>query len=77
MRDDDDLVYILKAMKTTLKQNVTGINMRPGLKRSEAEDLLDYDMLLSWLCKYSFVRLFCHVSAAISYISSPRLTLYL
>lgn len=38
MRDDGDLVYILKAMKTTLKQNVTGINMQPGLKKSEAED---------------------------------------
>jgi hypothetical protein len=38
--DDDDLVCILKAMKTTLKQNVTGINMRRGLKKSEAEDLV-------------------------------------
>jgi len=27
-------------MKTTLKQNVTGINMLPGLRKSEAEDLV-------------------------------------
>jgi hypothetical protein len=38
--DGDDLECILKAMKITLKQNVTGINMRPGLKKSEAEDLV-------------------------------------
>jgi hypothetical protein len=29
--DGDGLVCILKAMKTILRQNVTGINMRPGL----------------------------------------------
>jgi hypothetical protein len=52
--DGDGLVCILKAMKITLRQNVTSINMRLGVvKKSGAEDLqyvLDYDMLVFRLC---------------------------
>jgi hypothetical protein len=38
--DGDGLVYILKAMKITLRQIVTGKNMRPAVvKKSVPEDL--------------------------------------
>jgi hypothetical protein len=80
--EGDGLVCILKAMKITLRQNVTSINMRLGaVKRSGAKDLqyvVDYDIGIGiQALRCSFVPLFCCVFVAISYITLPRLTMYL